>query len=99
MKKLFVIGHTFPEPSTTAAGVRMMQLINLFREFDYQITFGSTASATEKSASLEEMGISVESIQLNHPSFDALIGELDPQVVIFDRYITEEQLMAMMKEG
>jgi len=91
LKKLFVIGHTFPEPSTTAAGVRMMQLIDLFREFDYHITFGSTAAATEKSASLEEMGISVESIQLNHPSFDALIGELDPQVVIFDRYITEEQ--------
>ncbi|KAA3622096.1 MAG: glycosyltransferase [Flavobacterium sp.] len=91
MKKLFVIGHTFPEPSTTAAGVRMMQLIDLFRDFGYHITFGSTALATGKSATLEELGIEVVTIKLNHPSFDEMIGEMDPRIVIFDRYITEEQ--------
>ena len=36
MKTLLIIGHIFPEPTTTAAGTRMMQLISLF-EKDEQI--------------------------------------------------------------
>ncbi len=91
MNNLFVIGHTFPEPSTTAAGSRMMQLIELFREEGYQITFGSTASLSEKTANLEAQNISVENIILNDASFDEFIKTLNPEVVVFDRFITEEQ--------
>ncbi len=91
MKKLLIIGHTFPEPSTTAAGSRMMQLIELFAEDNYQITFASTATISEKSVALQSLHISVKNIQLNHDSFDAFIEELAPAIVLFDRYITEEQ--------
>ena len=51
-KKLLIIGHTYPEPSTTAAGGRMMQLIQFFTGSNYEITFVSTASKGEKSANL-----------------------------------------------
>ena len=91
MKTLLIIGHTFPEPTTTAAGSRMMQLINLFIEEEYQITFASTASISERSADLTSQGVSVKNILLNDTSFDDLILQLKPLVVIFDRYITEEQ--------
>lgn len=91
MKQLLIIGHTFPEPSTTAAGGRMMQLINLFSEENFQITFASTASIGERSADLESQQISVKNIKLNDPSFDVFIRELNPGIIIFDRYITEEQ--------
>lgn len=91
MKNLLIIGHTFPEPSTTAAGSRMMQLIALFKEDNYQITFASTASISERTFNLETQNISVKSILLNDPSFDVLIKEINPEFVIFDRYITEEQ--------
>ncbi|WP_310992391.1 glycosyltransferase [Aequorivita marina] len=91
MKNLFVIGHTFPEPSTTAAGSRMVQLIDVFSEANFQITFASTASIGERSAKLESRNISVKNIKLNDPSFDVLIKEIKPEIVIFDRYITEEQ--------
>ena len=91
MKKLLVIGHTFPEPTTTAAGSRMMQLLQLFQEDNYSITFSSTAVISEKSDSFDNSRIDAVSIQLNDSSFDEIISELNPSVVLFDRYITEEQ--------
>ncbi|MAB56683.1 MAG: glycosyltransferase [Aequorivita sp.] len=91
MKQLLIIGHTFPEPSTTAAGSRMMQLIELFKEEKYQITFASTAAVSEKTADLQGRHISIENIKLNDVSFDEFIKKLNPEIVVFDRYITEEQ--------
>lgn len=88
---VLIIGYTFPEPDTTAAGVRMMQLISLFFEAGYQITFASTASTSERSVSLQNLGIATENIELNSHSFDVFIKQLKPTMVVFDRYITEEQ--------
>jgi glycosyltransferase involved in cell wall biosynthesis len=69
----------------------MMQLIDLFLEENYEITFASSAIASEKSADLNALGIVSENIELNNRSFDAFVKHLKPSVVIFDRYITEEQ--------
>ncbi len=98
MKQLLIIGHTFPEPTTTAAGSRMMQLIELFaeampagRQEKYQTTFASTAAVSERTSNLESQNISVKNILLNDTSFDKFLKELNPEIVIFDRYITEEQ--------
>ena len=91
MKKLLVIGRTFPEPSTTAAGGRMLDLLQFFLEQEYQITFVSAASLSERSAPLETIGIDVKNVQLNDTSFDTLLEELKADVVLFDRFITEEQ--------
>lgn len=91
MKNLLIIGRTFPEPSTTAAGSRMMQLIALFKVQEYQITFASTAAVSERSFNLESEDIPIKNILLNHGSFDEFIKELNPEIVIFDRYISEEQ--------
>lgn len=90
-QKLLVIGYIWPEPTTTAAGCRMQQLLETFLDFDYKITFASTASKTEYSLDLPSMGISEASIRLNHSSFDDFIKELNPDVVLFDRFMIEEQ--------
>jgi glycosyltransferase involved in cell wall biosynthesis len=89
--QLLILGHTFPEPTTTAAGGRMMQIIQLFEEEGYEITFACTAMPSERSVNLEEMDIRVENIVLNCPSFDAFVSNLEPDVVLFDRYNSEEQ--------
>jgi len=91
LKSLFVIGHTFPEPTTTAAGTRMMQLLQLFKQDGYSITFGSTVAISTNSVAQNENGISWVPIELNDASFDELIRRLNPRVVLFDRFITEEQ--------
>lgn len=90
-KKLLIIGHTYPEPSTTAAGGRMMQLIQFFTGSNYEITFVSTASKSEKSANLIAQNITTKNIKLNDSTFDDFVKELNPTVVMFDRFITEEQ--------
>lgn len=91
MKKALFIGHVWPEPSTTAAGHRMLQLLDAFQKFGYQITFASTAQKTEFSLDLGGMGIALVDILLNHSSFDVFISELSPDVVVFDRFMVEEQ--------
>tara|TARA_R100000935_G_scaffold42923_1_gene65210 strand:+ start:29540 stop:30775 length:1236 start_codon:yes stop_codon:yes gene_type:complete len=89
--KLLIIGHNFPEPSTTAAGGRMLQLIDLFLEQGFAITFASTAVKSEHSAKLNSLKIKEVSLKLNDASFDEFLKALQPDVVVFDRFVTEEQ--------
>lgn len=91
MKTLLVIGHTFPEPTTTAAGTRMMQLLRLFQEASFEITYSSTAAVSENTADLRKLGITIKNIQLNDASFDVFVKKLNPDIVVFDRFLTEEQ--------
>lgn len=91
MKKILIIGHTFPEPSTTAVGSRMMQLISVFKESNYSIVFASTASISDKSVDFEKEKIKSHNIKLNDSSFDIFLKEINPDIVLFDRFITEEQ--------
>lgn len=89
--KLLIIGFVWPEPISTAAGTRMMQLIEIFHGFDYRITFVSASAKTNNSFDLERAGVKTASIKLNHSSFDEFIADLNPQIVMFDRFMTEEQ--------
>ena len=91
MKNLIIIGKVFPEPNSTAAGSRMIQLMDLFLTQNYQITFLSTASISENSFDLSSKNISFQNIVLNDSSFDELIKNLNPDFVVFDRFTTEEQ--------
>ncbi len=75
-----------PEPKSTAAGTRMMQLIGIFSEAGYKISFLTAANNVEFSEQIE-----VHPIEINQGSFDDKIKILDPDIVIFDRYVTEEQ--------
>ena len=90
-KKILIIGYVWPEPNTTAAGGRMLQLFHFFLEQDYQITFASTAAESEFSFDLDSLGVRKKTILLNHSSFDVFLKDLDPGIVLFDRFMTEEQ--------
>ena len=68
-----------------------MQLLTFFTEQNYAIHFATHAGASEKAVVLTDYGIAVQNILLNDPSFDVFIAELNPTVVLFDRFITEEQ--------
>lgn len=91
MKHLVIIGTVWPEPTSTAAGTRLLQIIEVFQKQDYSITFLSSASKGENSFDLESIGIPTKSIALNDASFDVLIYQLNPTVVLFDRFMMEEQ--------
>ena len=91
MNSLLIIGQTFPEPTTTAAGGRMLQLIEMFISHGYAITFASSASSSEKSFNLDSLGVATQKITINDSSFDDFVRQLNPTLVLFDRFITEEQ--------
>lgn len=88
---LLIIGYVWPEPQSSAAGRRMLQLIQLFLEAQYDITFVSSSTVSERSYPLERLGIKTRAITLNNESFDEFIRELDPSIVLFDRFMMEEQ--------
>jgi hypothetical protein len=89
--KLLVIGFVWPEPKSSAAGGRMLQLLKQFQYQGYQITFASAANLSERSYNLSQIDISVRHIKLNDASFDSFVSHLNPNVVLFDRFMTEEQ--------
>ncbi len=90
-KTLLIIGFVLPEPKSSAAGNRMMQLIELFLADGYQITFASTAQNLEFSEDFSLLGIQYKTIELNSATFDAFVLELNPDTVLFDRFMVEEQ--------
>ena len=90
-KSLLIIGAVWVEPNSSAAGKRMLQLIAQFLERDYKITFASPAQKNEKAIDLISLGINEVVIALNNVSFDKFIKELNPNIVLFDRFMMEEQ--------
>lgn len=90
-KRLLIIGFVWPEPNSSAAGGRMMQLISLFKKQDFVITFASPAQDSDFMVSLADFGVDKAAIELNDSSFDLFLKELQPSVVLFDRFMIEEQ--------
>lgn len=69
----------------------MLQLIEIFRKDGYEITFACAAADSEFSVDLASLNITKKNIELNNSSFDAYLKELQPGIVLFDRFMTEEQ--------
>jgi len=90
-QKLLILGFVWPEPKSSAAGSRMMQLISIFKSEGFSITFASACAKTDNASDLKSLGIEKVAIELNASSFDDFIVELQPDVVLFDRFMTEEQ--------
>ncbi|SEC38030.1 Glycosyltransferase involved in cell wall bisynthesis [Maribacter dokdonensis] len=90
-KTLLVIALVWPEPASTAAGVRMMQLLQVFKNQEYSITIASAASKSKYSADMVALRYETAEIKMNDSSFDVFVKELNPNVVLFDRFLTEEQ--------
>ncbi|MCW9709089.1 glycosyltransferase [Fodinibius salsisoli] len=91
MSTLLIIGSVWPEPNSSAAGRRMMQLISLFQSWDYEVTFASSAAKTDFMSDLQANGVDCREVAINSSTFDAFAKELQPEVVLFDRFMVEEQ--------
>ncbi|SHJ17436.1 Glycosyltransferase involved in cell wall bisynthesis [Mesonia phycicola] len=91
MNQLLIIGYVWPEPNSSAAGSRMLQLIELFLQKQWKITYASPAKESEFAIDLKDYGVEVKKIKTNSATFDDFIKELQPQAVMFDRFMMEEQ--------
>ena len=88
---VLVIGYVFPEPNSSAAGTRMLQLIDFFINQNYTVVFATSCKKSTNAFDLESLNVQVVEILLNHSSFDFFVKDLNPEVVLFDRFMTEEQ--------
>ena len=88
---VLVIGYVWPEPNSSAAGSHMLSLLRLFRQQGWQVEFATPAQPSEHMIDLAAEGVSSKSIALNCDSFDTYIQALQPEIVMFDRFMMEEQ--------
>jgi glycosyltransferase involved in cell wall biosynthesis len=89
--KVLIIGYVWPETNASAAGLRDWALMQHFREAGCEVTYASPAKENDFSAALRDLGLRTFSCQANDPQFDVFLRELAPELVIFDRFVTEEQ--------
>lgn len=89
--RVLILAPLWPEPASSAGGRRILDLIQLFKRQGWELHFGSPAALNAHSADLIELGLKTHFIRLNCDSFDEILKQIDPQVVIFDRFYTEEQ--------
>jgi glycosyltransferase involved in cell wall biosynthesis len=91
MKKILVLAYVWPEPQSSAAGTRLYELLRMFRAQGWQVLLASAASLSPHRADVSGLGITELCIELNSDSFDQVVQEFQPDIVLFDRYLTEEQ--------
>lgn len=90
-QQLLIIGKVWPEPDSSAAGSRMMQLIDLLQQVGWSVHFASAAGESQHRVDLSARDVNEIEIKVNDSHFDEVIRDLQPEVVLFDRFMTEEQ--------
>ena len=91
MPVLLIIGYVWPEPASSAAGRHMLEIIQAMQQANWQIIFASPAAKGPYRLSLDSLHIEEHQIELNSDSFDDWISKLQPDAVMFDRFMMEEQ--------
>lgn len=96
--RVLFIGQVWPEPASSAAGFRILQLMRAFGTHKYDVHFATAAERTTRSTNLNEQGVFTHRILLNSNTFQQFVKELSPKVVVYDRYYTEEQFSWRVRE-
>ena len=96
--RILIIGLVIPEPTSSAAGWRMLQLIEQLKQISSDIHFATAATESDRSFPLEQIGVQKHTIVLNDASFNDFVAQLNPQIVMYDRFMTEEQFGWRVKQ-
>ena len=99
--RLLVIGTVWPEPKSSAAGIHLLSLINAIQQQGYDCHFACPANSYEAqhTIDLSSLQISAHEIQLNDSSFDEMVAHLAPDIVLFDRFMMEEQFSWRVRQA
>ncbi|MDO6747989.1 glycosyltransferase [Gilvimarinus sp. 1_MG-2023] len=86
-----IIGYVWPEPNSSAAGSRIVQLVQALQDGGFDVHFACAAAPTDHQIDLSSLKVTPHTVALNCSSFDEFVEQLQPRVVLFDRFVTEEQ--------
>ena len=96
--KILWIAFVWPESTSSAAGVRTVQLISICRESGHEVRVCSPCQDNRYRAALEIEGIATKILPPNDPAFDGYVRDYSPDIVFFDRFIMEEQFGWRVRE-
>ena len=94
-RRALLIAKQWPEPTSTAAGRRTLDILDLLAEAGYQVEIASPAQPTPFQA---KTGYGEHLIAVNDASFDHWVRALNPTLVIYDRFMMEEQFGWRVRE-
>lgn len=97
MEKLLVIARVWPEPESSAAGRRLLQLIRILSGF-FEIMLVSAAEKSAHSYDFSQSGIREAQVRLNDEGFNKLLLNFRPDIVLFERFMIEEQFGWRVRE-
>lgn len=93
-ERVLILSTVWPEPNSSAAGVRQEFWIQFFRDWGCEVYL---ASASQLKAPgmwgyySPQPGVHLVPIDLNRSESYEKLGEIQPDVVMFDRFLLEEQ--------
>jgi hypothetical protein len=96
--RALLIAKNWPEPASTAAGRRTLDLMDLCHQAGYQIHIASPAETTPFQQDLPDMAYTPHRVAVNDSAFDQWIATLKPQLVVYDRFVMEEQFGWRVRE-
>jgi glycosyltransferase involved in cell wall biosynthesis len=97
--KVLIIGYVWPEIQSSAAGLRSWNLIETFLKAKWDLIFASGSKENAHSQKIQDRGVPTCAIQPNDSQFDSWIKDQNPDFVIFDRFVTEEQFGWRVEEN
>jgi glycosyltransferase involved in cell wall biosynthesis len=97
--KVVLITYVWPEPLSSAAGLRDMNLIDSILWAGWDLIVASPSVQNSYSDQLIQRGIRIHGVHANDPEFDLWIKSEAPSLVIFDRFVIEEQFGWRVQEN
>lgn len=90
-RKVILAGSVWPERTSSAAGVRSSDLIEILQEHGFQVLCVSPSRLNEHTEALaRDHNVQCVQADANTDTFQKLLLETSPQLVLFDRFIAEE---------
>ena len=87
--RAIVFGWVWPEPNSSAAGRRIIQIIEVLHEMNFEIHFACAAQKSEYSYKWN-FPVIEKQININSSEIDDWLKNLEPNIVLFDRVNAEE---------
>ena len=98
-KKVLFVGFVWPEHGSSAAGVRTRAIIEGFQSWGWEVHCHASASRNSFSEELDRKGVVTHQCLPNREEeFAEILENARPDVVIFDRFLSEEAFSFRVRE-
>ena len=89
--RVLIVGTVWPLRRHSAASARSLSLVEGFLNHGFDVTYSSECAPDDGMAQLQTLGVKTSQHLANSPTFDELVIATKPNIVLFDRFMTEEK--------